>query len=779
MSSICEHCGGPLTADQKRFCCSGCEAAYAIIHDLGLDKWYERRILQTGVRAPKPEDNSLPFDAVSFVREVDAETCEINLLVEGLHCAACVWLIENVLARETGVVQARLNMTTRRLRIRWEKDVTDAVTLIAAVNRLGYRLVPYDPAVLAAVDDKADKDLLKALAVAGFAAGNVMLLSISVWAGAFSDMNAVTRDFLHWISALIALPAIAYAGRPFFLSATAALRAERLNMDVPISLAVVVAAAMSLFETATGGEHVYFDASVTLLFFLLIGRYLDRRARSRARSVAEHLLGLTAKAATVIAEDGTPAAVPLGSVKPGMLVAVAAGERVPVDGTVASGQSDVDVSLVTGESIPEPVAVGGQVFAGTSNLTGALRVRVTAASDDTLLAEIVRLMEAAEQGRAKYVVLADRVARLYAPGVHALGLLTFVGWMLAGLAWQDALLIAVAVLIVTCPCALGLAVPAVQAVATGRLFRKGILVKSADALERLNDVDVVVFDKTGTLTMGQPQLEAANTNDSDLSIAASIAATSRHPLSRALARSVSSAPVMANVRELPGEGLEAVIDGNTVRLGRRQWCGIEGEPEKDSQGPELWLSGQGRAPRRFGFVEDLRPDAANTVVALVARGLDVVLLSGDRETVVRHTADAVGIVDWHANLRPDEKVQYLEHLRSQGRKPLMVGDGLNDAPALAAASVSASPSAASDVTQTAADLVFQGDSLDAIVAALDVASRSDRLVKQNLGLAFAYNLVAVPAAMAGLVTPLIAAAAMSLSSLAVTLNALRLGIPTR
>jgi Cu2+-exporting ATPase len=315
----------------------------------------------------------------------------------------------------------------------------------------------------------------------------------------------------------------------------------------------------------------------------------------------------------------------------------------------------------------------------------------------------------------------------------------------------------------------------VQAVATGRLFRRGILVKSADALERLTGVDVIVFDKTGTLTIGQPELEAANSNDPDLALAASIAATSRHPLSRALVRVAHGAAAVDHVREWPGDGLEAEIGGNTVRLGRRQWCGA-GDEDDGTGGPELWLARPGHAPKRFGFVESLRADAHAVVTDLKLLGYDIVLLSGDRAHAVRRAAQAAGIETWCAGLRPRDKVSYLEDLRNQGKNVLMVGDGLNDAPALAAATVSMSPSAAADVTQTAADLVFQGDRLGAVGDALRVALRADRLVKQNLGLAFAYNAIAIPAAMAGYVTPLIAAAAMSLSSLVVTLNALRLRI---
>jgi P-type Cu2+ transporter len=696
-------------------------------------------------------------------------------MVEGVHCGGCVRRIERELAADPAVAEARVNLTTRRLVVAWRGAAAIGNRLVGRLDALGYRAVPYDPRQLAAGDQATEAWLLRSMAVAGFAAGNVMLLSVAVWAGHFQDMGPATRGLLHWFSALIALPAIVYAARPFYLSALEVLRHGRTNMDVPITLAIVLASAMSLFETLRGGPHVYFDAAITLLFFLLIGRYLDHRARGRARSAAERLLALDAGAVTVLEADGRQRTVPASQVLPGSVVLAAAGERIGVDGRITAGRSDVDVSLITGESVPVAVSAGDPVFAGTINLTAPVRLAVTAAGERTLLAEIVRLMEVAEQRRARHVVLADRVARRYAPVVHILALATFLGWvLLGGIAWQTALLHAVAVLIITCPCALGLAVPVVQVIASGRLLGRGILLKSATALERLAEVDTVVLDKTGTLTRGRPVLEVGAPIDRQaLAVAARLAGASRHQLARALAAVAPDVPPADGVEEVPGCGLRWSGPAGEVRLGSRAWCGVEGGDE--STGMELWLVRPEAGPVRFAFTDEVRRDAGAVVAALGARGLAVELLSGDRAPAVAEAAAAVGIGEWRAGVSPAAKTARLEELRAAGRRVLMVGDGLNDAPALAAAHVSLSPSSAVDISRTAADAVFQGERLAPVIELLGVARRADRLIRQNIALAILYNVLVVPIAMAGLVTPLIAAISMSASSLVVVGNALRLG----
>lgn len=721
---------------------------------------------------------------------------EIDLHVDGMHCAACIGRVEGAVAALPGVELARANLTLGRLRVRWRaaaagnaaRDAGESeragAPFIAALRAAGYDasvLVPESLPVAAAAEER---EMVRCLAVAGFAAANVMLLSLSIWAGHAEGMAAETRSLFHWFSALIALPALAWAGRPFFRSAVKALRAGRTNMDVPIALAVALAAGVSLWETIRGGPHAYFDSAIALLFFLLIGRFLDRRARRQARSAAARLIALQDTAVTAIGDDGRPRRIPAADLEAGMRLAAAAGERLAADGVVRRGRSEIDASLMTGEAAPRSVGPGDAVHAGVVNLAAPVEIEVTAAGNETVLADIVRLTEAAEQRKSTYVVLADRVSRLYAPAVHTLALLAFLGWVLAGgLAWQPALLIAIAVLIVTCPCALGLAVPVVQVVATGRLLRRGVLVKSGDALERLAAADTVVFDKTGTLTLGAPELIGRDAIPGDvLELAASLAAASRHPLSRALAAAAPETAPADDVAEIPGCGLSLATAQGDIRLGRADWCGVGAETAEgggDAPGSEIWLSRPGAAPVRFRFEDGLRPEAAQTVEALRRAGLRPLLLSGDRREAVAAVAAAVGIEDWRAGCTPRDKLAALDSLRAEGAKVLMVGDGLNDAPALAAAHVSISPSSAADIAQVAADIVFQSRSLRPVAEALAVARRAQTLVRQNIGLAVGYNLFAVPLAVAGLVTPMVAALCMSGSSIVVVLNAVRLAGRTR
>ena len=774
--SVCRHCGLDVADDSPggaAFCCQGCRAAYEMVKGLGLERYYRQRSFDPGEAALRPDNEPCPRNYQSYVRVNELGLSVLHLMVGGLHCAACVWLIENVLSRQPGVVSARLNMTTRRLVVTWRGDETDADTLVATIAALGYRLAPYDPALLELEGARILKSLYRAMAVAGFAAGNVMILSVSVWSGIGDDMGPSTRSLLHWLSALIALPATVYCGQHFFRSALNVLRRGRTNMDVPISLALILTAAMSLFETIRGAEHVYFDSVLTLLFFLLVGRALDLRARGRARAVGEHLLSLSAAAVTVLADDGTTTVMPPDQVRAGMTVLAALGERVAVDGEVTDGTSDVDRSLISGETLPVAIQPGDAIEAGSLNISGPLKIRVTASGEDTLLAGIVRLMEDAEQSKSHYVTLADRISRLYAPVVHVLALLTFSGWMvLTDVGWQQALLYGVAVLIITCPCALALAVPTVQVVASGRLFRQGILLKSGSALERLAQVDKVVFDKTGTLTQGRAELLDGASQFEALALAAAIAVSSKHPLARALVRAVPDARPITGVTEIPGQGLTLMTPEGEVRLGRRDWCGLSDASDTDK--PELWLSQPGRGPLRFQFSDALRTDAPEVIVQLTKQGLQPELLSGDRRSVVGDVAAAVSITIWQGQAQPADKVARLVELKAAGCHPLMVGDGLNDAPALAAAWVSMSPSSAADITQNAADVIFQGDRLQPVSQALEIARQADALVKQNIGFSLLYNAVTIPLAILGHVSPLVAAIAMSSSSLVVIVNALRL-----
>lgn len=709
-----------------------------------------------------------------------------TLSVPGMMCGICISRIEDALNGMEGVRKARASLSQRRVLIEYDESRTGLPEFLSEMQKAGF------DAVELREDDSADAvdhstQLLPRVGVAGFAAANIMLLSVSVWSGSASDMDESVRSLFHWLSALIALPAIAYAGMPFYSSAFSALRAGRLNMDVPISLGVLLATAMSFVQTWKGTEQVYFDAAITLLFFLLIGRLLDEQVRKRARGAAENLIGLRPALATVLRKDGKTEKRSVHDLEAGERILVAAGQRLPADGKVITGLSEIDESVITGETHPRVVRADDVVHAGTLNGPAALEIEVTAAGQDTLLSEVGRMMLAAEQGRGRYVRLADRAARIYAPAVHILGLLTFVGWMLAGCGWEFALTTAVSVLIITCPCALALAVPVVQIAATSRLFRSGVIVKAADGLERLAEIDTVVLDKTGTLTKGAIELRSdQHVPDANLARAASLAVSSCHPYAAAVARAARqrglSIQHMPDVMELPGQGLSATTADGEIRLGSAAWAGADQLAAQSDA--TLWLTQPDTKPFGFCFVDQLREDAADIVGKLAEAGVPCELLSGDRKAAVANAAARAHIASWQAELKPQDKITHIQKLADKGRHVLMVGDGLNDAPALAAAHASMSPASAVDISQAAADAVFQGDRLEPVVETLKVARAAQSLAKQNLGVALAYNAFFVPIAVSGFVTPLVAAIAMSTSSILVTLNSLRLHnmkllLPTR
>lgn len=702
-------------------------------------------------------------------RSLGDDLRQTDLSVPTVHCAACIQTIEAALAKLDNVEGARVNLSTKRVAVRWRGD--EVPPFVVALGRLGYEAHLFDPEV--DEKDKTLSELIRAVAVAGFAAGNIMLLSVSVWSGA----EGATRDLFHWVSALIAIPALAFAGSIFFRPAWNALRHGRMNMDVPIAVGVSLAYAMSLYETINHGDHAYFDASVSLLFFLLIGRTLDHVMRERARTAVKGLSQLAARGAMVLRGDGARDYLPVGEIEPGMLLLIAAGERIPVDGKIIQGSSDLDCSLVSGESTPRNVASGETVQAGTLNLTGPLTIEAKAAAKDSFLAEMVRMMEAAEGGRAHYRRIADRVSALYAPVVHLTAFVTFLGWMAATGDWHRAITIAIAVLIITCPCALGLAVPIVQVVAARRLFENGIMVKDGSAMERLATIDAAVFDKTGTLTLGQPRLVNASSIDPTmLAIAADMAAHSRHPFSKAIGGQAGFAghPRLESVSEHPGFGIEATAAGSTWRLGRRGWAGWKARTGGESKFGGTVLTKDGNIVASFVFEDALRADARAAIVQLNDARVSMEMLSGDTAGACGEVAAMLGIDDFVPALLPSGKVERIEALAKAGHKVLMVGDGLNDTPALGAAHVSIAPATAADIGRNAADFVFLRESLLAVPLALDVSRQAGSLIRQNLAIAIIYNTIAVPIAILGHVTPLIAAIAMSASSLFVIGNALRL-----
>ncbi|MDC7786371.1 heavy metal translocating P-type ATPase [Rhodoplanes sp. TEM] len=725
-------------------------------------------------------------DLSHFVEKLDDGRARLNLAVEGMTCAACMFEIEGGLGALPHVTQARANLTSGRVAIEWEEgegpERLDPTAIVGRLAALGYKAYPYDSRRMEADEQQEARFLLRCLGVAAFAAMNVMLLSVSVWSGNVSDITPEQRDFFHWLSALIALPAVAYAGQPFFRSATRALMAGRLNMDVPITLGVLLALGLSVFETLHHAEHAYFDSAVMLLAFLLAGRWLDQNMRRRTRAVAANLAALKAETATKFVSADEISEVPVAAIRPGDLVLVRPGERIAVDGEVEDGRSEIDQSLVTGETAHVTAERGTLVYAGTLNVNGTLRVRVGAADRGTLLDEVTRLLDRAVEARSHYVRLAERAARLYAPVVHLTALATVVGWLLLGAGWHFAVVTAVAVLIITCPCALGLAIPAVQVVASGALFRGGVLLSSGDAIERLAGVDTIVFDKTGTLTLPEPELvDAGRVPPETLALAGRLALTSRHPLAAAIARAAGANAPLDGASEEPGQGVSATVDGDDglvreVLLGRPSWCGAEQEAARvAATDPEASVIAfrDGTRTAVFAVRQRLREDATAVLAGLRAKGYAVEILSGDREAAVAHVARQLGVSTVRAGATPADKIAHVEALRAAGRKVLMVGDGINDAPALAAADVSLSPVTAAHLTQSASDAVFLGDRLQPVATALAVTRRARRIMTENLWLAVVYNAVAVPIAIIGYATPLVAAVAMSGSSMLVILNALR------
>jgi len=696
-----------------------------------------------------------PACASASLAAQTAQGPALQFSVPGVTCAACIGKIERGLSHLNGVASVRVNLSMKRLSVAGQ---VDPEAIQSAVTAMGYDIYPLDIARLEAARDAQGRALLMRMAVAGFAMMNVMLLSVAIWSGA----SGATRDMFHMISAMIALPTVAYAGQPFFISAMTALRAGRLNMDVPISLAILLASGMSLFESLSGGAHAYFDAALSLTFFLLIGRYLDHRTRSTARSAARELAALEVQ--TAMRVDGAQSeTVPASDLRMGDIVLVPTGSRVPIDGVLLSASALMDRSILTGESAAVTLQSGATLQAGEINLTAPLHLRSICDGTDTSLRRMAALVETAENARNGYTALADRAARIYAPAVHGLALAAFTGWWFATGDLRFAINVATAVLIITCPCALGLAVPAVSTAAVSRLFSLGYLVRHATALERLAEVTQIMCDKTGTLTRPFIQLPE-DLSETDRQIAKALAQSSHHPLSRAVVTALANTPAadLTDVREVAGNGVVGRYGDISVRLGRGLWIGaanpglclaIGDAPHTLLEAPEVLRPGVKAAIAGIDLpCEIVTGDAAGPAEALAAR-LSVPVISG---------------------ATPQDKLNRLSILSAAGERVLMIGDGLNDTAVLAAAHASIAPSTALEASRNAADVVVLKESFADLPLVLHIARATRRLSQQNFAIAALYNAIAIPIALAGVATPLMAALAMSASSLTVLLNAQRM-----
>lgn len=698
--------------------------------------------------------------------------------VANVHCGSCINIIEKQLKKQRGINSARVNLTLKQLDLEIDQNA-DILQIVDQLEKLGYPPTPVDLGDLSEFkQEQQSAKLIRALAVAGFAAANIMLLSVSVWSGADGE----TRKLFELVSALIAIPAIAYSGQVFFRSAFSALRFGHLNMDVPISLAIILSLFMSLYETFYGSGEAYFDAGVMLLFFLLIGRYLDQKMREKARNSVFALSKIAAKGANRILPDGQLTYIPIDQVKPGMTMRIFPGDRTPVDGVMVSGQTDLDRSLVNGESDTHAPKIGEEIEAGVLNITGAIDIKASKPADQSFLSEVSKMLEAAENSRMTYVSLADRMAKIYAPVVHIFALVAFLIWFfLVGETWYTSLNIAISVLIITCPCALGLAVPVTNVIAANQLFINGILMRDGTALERAAEIIRIAFDKTGTLTFGIPKLaesEIENLGEKTKSHLKALTSRSSHPASKAIANALHDTVQgdVSDIREIAGFGVEGQLDGKVIRLGRAAWVNEIASDDKKPIEDKISYAVEGCALHQFNLHETLRTDAIKAQQYLDQHNISTEILSGDGDRAVSKIAKRLNIDEFHASLKPADKHAHLQSLESKEIPTMMVGDGLNDAPSLAAAHVSMAPASACEVGRQAADFIFTNDSLNAVPYTLSTAQLSKRIIKQNFGIAIAYNTIAIPLAFLGYITPLIAAIAMSASSIIVVLNSLRLSL---
>jgi P-type Cu2+ transporter len=783
----CFHCGEPLRPGarftvaiggrEQTVCCIGCRAAAELIREAGLGDYYRYR------SAPGPRPNAdhddpwSAYDRPEVQRPLlgrDGEHAVVNLLVEGLRCAACSWLIGERLAQLPGIARASVNPATARAQVAFEPARSSLGTVLRSIAALGYRPHVLGAADTLAVAARERRSALKRLAVAGFGMMQVMMIAVALYAGAVDGMDPAIREYLRIISLVVTTPVLLYAGRPFFAAAYRSLAVRRVGMDLPVALGIGLAWSASAWNTLAGRGEVYFDSVVMFIFLLLLARYVEMLARHRAGSTAEALLRLVPATAWRLGAAGRER-VPVASLAAGDRVLVPVGECFPADGVVAGGATEADEALLTGESLPVAKPAGAGVIAGALNTGAPVEIRLTAVGQSTVLAGIVRLLERAQTERPRIARRADRAASWFVSRVLVGAALVAALWLLIDPA--RAFEATLAVLVATCPCALSLATPTAITAATTCLARHGLLVTRGDALEALAEADTVVFDKTGTLTLGRPQLTGVEawrgTPAAALAIAAALERSSEHPLAQAFERVVAPAAEATVVHS--GAGIAGTVGGTAYRIGTAAFvAGVAGPRPASVRETGVHLGSRDGWLARFEFGDTLRPAARAVVGELAALGLSPLIASGDHAESVAPVARALLIKRWRARLLPADKLGLVEGLRSGGARVLVVGDGVNDAPVLRAASVSVALGSGSALAQASADLVALGGDLATLPLAVRTARRTAAVARQNLLWASAYNLVAVPVAALGLVPPWLAAVGMAASSLLVVLNALRL-----
>ena len=768
-------------------CCAGCDAVASAIVAAGLDGYYSRRdSFPSSPREALPEvvDSLKVFDRPEiesrFVSEPSPHEREATLIIEGISCPACIWLNERHVSRLPGVVAININYTTNRARVRWDTRHTALSEILAAISAIGYRAYPYDARSLDAGRKREARGLLARLAIAGLGVMQVMMYAlpryISPQGGIEQDLDAL----MNWAALILTLPVVLYSAFPFMSGALRDLRNRRLGMDVPVAAAIVIAFAASVLAAVTGKGEIYFDSVAMFVFFLLIARYFELRARHKAGAYLEslsHAVPSTAHRLLQYPATMQVELIPAAALHADDHVLLKPGETLAADGVVVRGESEVDEALLTGESAPVKKHEGDPVTGGSVNRGNPLVVRIHKVGEATVLSAIVRLMERASLARPRVQQVTDREAVYFVAVVLTLACATGAWWLHYDAA--RALPIVISVLIVTCPCALALATPMAMAVATSSAARRGLLITRSHALEALARATHFVIDKTGTLTLGKPVVTAVHAKSlprqDALSLAGALEQGSEHPVAVALREAAGSETPARQVRNVPGSGVEGIVNGRLLRIGNEQFA-AELAADKATQGIQahIWLADQNRMLAGFDLHDKLRPDAKAFVASLLVGGAEIVLLSGDRESVVRETAALLSLKNWCAQMSPRDKLEHVKSLQQQGAVVAMVGDGVNDAPVLAQAQVAVALMSGAALAQGAADMVLLTGRLSDLSHLVRYARRTMRVVRQNLGWAIAYNLMAIPLAMAGYITPWMAAIGMSASSLLVVGNALRL-----
>ncbi len=791
----CFHCGLPIApgddysvtilGEPRPMCCPGCQSVAQTIVDIGMESYYQHREQCPPGSSPATElvpdflDGLNNWDdpalQESFVHQLPEGSREITLLISGITCAACVWLLEKHLNDQPGVLRCHVNMGSSLAVVSWNPDQISLSGIIKAIAHVGYKAEPYTPVQQEENIKRENKQALTRIGVAGLGAMQVMTYAVSLYMGAFEGIDPAHERFLRWVSALVATPVLFYSGIPFLQGALRSLRNRHLSMDVPVAIALCFAYFSSVWATLTDGPEVYFDSVCMFVFFLLVGRYLEMRARHRSQNTGIRLSHSQIQTALKLDAEDRPQLVPADKLIPGDRVLVKAGEIIPGDGLIIEGDSSVNESMLTGEHLPISKQTGDPVTGGTLNVEQPLTIEITTLPKESTLSTLKRLLQRAEADKPATFLLADKIASHFVLAVLITSAAVYSYWWFHSP--QDAFWIMLSVLVVTCPCALSLATPTAITAATARLSRMGFLATRSHTIEALRKVTDVVFDKTGTLTLGQFQLVdtivgPGQSKDHVLGLAAALESVSEHPIAQAF-HSYPKTGGVTNLRIVPNQGVQG--DGN-LRIGKPEFAAPAGQAPTppDNTGQWVLLADEQQVLAWFRIEDQLRADAANLVQQLQQVGKRCHVLSGDSSGHAEQVAAQLGIQSVNSNASPDDKLAYIRSLQQSGACVLMVGDGLNDAPVLAGADVSIAVAGSSDLAKVAADGILLSQSLQPLHGILTLIEKTYRIIRENLAWAVLYNITALPLAAAGFIPPWASALGMSASSLLVVLNALRL-----